>query len=170
MPHLRTRPSRTSSKKSSAHGLTDFEDRLSGSYRTWEYCVQYRETDFNFVSRLMEQEGIYYFFTHENGKHKMALVDSKSSHEAFPGYEEIPFRPPNERFREKENIHEVAIAQDIQPGTYAHTDYDFKSPKKDLETKSLIQRPNAQGEFRGLRLPRRIRGVRRGGGLLAPAD
>ena len=48
----------------------DFEDRLTGSYRTWEYCVQYRETDFNFVSRLMEQEGIYYFFIHEDGKHK----------------------------------------------------------------------------------------------------
>jgi type VI secretion system secreted protein VgrG len=129
------------------HGLTDFEDRLSGSYRTWEYCVQYRETDFNFVSRLMEQEGIYYFFTHENGKHKMTLVDSKSSHEPLAGYESIPFRPPSTQFREKEFIHEVAIAQEVQPGTYAHTDYDFKSPKKDLQTKSLIQRQHAQADF-----------------------
>ena len=47
------------------HGFTDFEEALSGSYRSWEYCVQYRETDFNFVSRLMEQEGIYYYFKHE---------------------------------------------------------------------------------------------------------
>jgi type VI secretion system secreted protein VgrG len=43
-------------------GFSDIEDRLSSSYRTWIYCVQYRETDFNFVSRLMEQEGIYYYF------------------------------------------------------------------------------------------------------------
>lgn len=48
-------------------GFTDFDDRLSGSYREWEYCVQYRETDFHFISRLMEQEGIYYFFEHEDG-------------------------------------------------------------------------------------------------------
>ena len=58
------------------HGFTDFEERLSGSYRTWVYCVQYRETDFNFVSRLMEQEGIYYYFKHENGKHTLVLADS----------------------------------------------------------------------------------------------
>ena len=43
-------------------GFTDFEELLSKSYRQWDYCVQYRETDFNFVSRLMEQEGMYYFF------------------------------------------------------------------------------------------------------------
>jgi len=49
------------------HGFSDFEESLSATYRTWEYCVQYRETDFNFVSRLMEQEGIYYFFKHEDG-------------------------------------------------------------------------------------------------------
>ena len=57
-------------------GYTDFDDKnLTGSYRTWEYCVQYRETDFNFVSRLMENEGIYYYFSHENGKHTMVLCD-----------------------------------------------------------------------------------------------
>ena len=43
-------------------GFTDIEDKLTASYRTWEYCVQYRETDFNFLSRLLEQEGIYYYF------------------------------------------------------------------------------------------------------------
>lgn len=51
-----------------ARGYTDYDKRLSCEYRTWEYCVQYRETDFNFISRLMEQEGIYYYFEHENGK------------------------------------------------------------------------------------------------------
>ncbi len=57
-------------------GFTDFKDSLSGTYTAWENCVQYRETDFNFVSRLMEHEGIYYFFTHENGKHTLVLADS----------------------------------------------------------------------------------------------
>ena len=77
------------------HGFTDFAEALSGSYRTWEYCVQYRETDFNFVSRLMEQEGIYYYFKHKINKHTLVLADSVSSHEAYPGYEKLPYFPPD---------------------------------------------------------------------------
>ena len=53
------------------HGFSNFEESLSADYRVWEYCVQYRETDFNFVSRLMEQEGIYYYFKHEEDKHTL---------------------------------------------------------------------------------------------------
>jgi len=129
------------------HGLTDFEDRLSGTYRTWEYCVEYRETEFNFVSRLMEQEGIYYFFEHENGKHTMVLADSKSAHEPFGSYAEIPFRPPDTAFREKEYIHEFQVAQEVQPGVYGHTDFDFKAPQKSLQTKSQILRSHAAPNF-----------------------
>ncbi|MCG7957747.1 MAG: type VI secretion system tip protein VgrG [Candidatus Thiodiazotropha taylori] len=62
------------------NGFSDFEDKLSGSYREWEYCVQYRETDFNFISRLMEQEGIYYYFDHVDGKHTLVMCDGYSSH------------------------------------------------------------------------------------------
>ena len=129
------------------HGFTDFEDRLSGTHPEWEYCVQYRETDFNFVSRLMEQEGIYYYFEHENGKHTMILADSKGAHEPFPGYEEIAFRPPETEFREREYIHEMTVSQEVQPGMYAHTDFDFKNPKKDLQTKSQIIRNHAVPNF-----------------------
>ena len=129
------------------HGFTDFEDRLSGSHPEWEYCVQYRETDFNFISRLMEQEGIYYFFEHENGKHTMVLTDSKGAHEPFPGYEEIPFRPPDTQFREREYVHEITVSQEVQPGMYAHTDFDFKNTKKDLQAKSQIARNHAAPDF-----------------------
>jgi len=129
------------------HGFTDFDDRLSGSHRKWEYCVQYRETDFNFVSRLMEQEGIYYYFTHENGKHKMVLADSKSAHEPFGGYEEIIYRPPTSEFRQKEVITDLSVSQEVQPGTYAHTDFDFKAPAKDLQAKSQVQRQHAAADF-----------------------
>jgi len=129
------------------HGLTDIDDKISGSHRTWEYCVQYRETDFNFVSRLMEQEGIYYYFTHENGKHKMVLADSKSAHEPFGGYEEIIYRPPTNEFRQKEVLTELTVSQEVQPGTYAHTDFDFKAPAKDLQAKSQIQRQHAAADF-----------------------
>ena len=47
--------------------------KLSGNHREREYCVQYRETDFNFVSRLMEEEGMFYYFRHENGKHTLVI-------------------------------------------------------------------------------------------------
>jgi type VI secretion system secreted protein VgrG len=61
-------------------------------YRPREYCVQYRETDFNFASRLMEEEGIYYYFEHsENGKDKLIIADSPQSHRDCPGKSEIEF-------------------------------------------------------------------------------
>ncbi len=64
------------------YGSAKFDVKLTGEYRPWEYCVQYRETDFNFVSRLLEQEGIYYYFKHEDGKHTLVLADSSDAHEA----------------------------------------------------------------------------------------
>ncbi|MGD8592273.1 MAG: type VI secretion system tip protein TssI/VgrG, partial [Gammaproteobacteria bacterium] len=86
-------------------GFTDFEDSLTGSYKSWTYCVQYRETDFNFVSRLMEHEGIYYYFKHQDGKHILVLSDSVSAHQTFPGYEEIPYYPPQQQGqRERDHI------------------------------------------------------------------
>jgi len=68
------------------HPTADFEFKLSATYRKWTYCVQYRETDFNFISRLMEQEGIYYYFRHDKGRHTMVLVDSTSAHTPYGGY------------------------------------------------------------------------------------
>src|SRR4051812_34892656 len=76
------------------NGFSDFKESLSASYRQWEYCVQYRETDFNFVSRLMEQEGIYYFFEEVDGKHVLVLADSPGAHSPIKGYEKIPYYPP----------------------------------------------------------------------------
>ncbi len=80
-----TRRSATSWSKSSIdRGFQDYKFQLNGSYSPMEYCVQYRETDFNFVSRLMEQNGIFYFFQHEEGKHTMVIADSSSAHEPAP--------------------------------------------------------------------------------------
>lgn len=126
------------------HGFTDYEESLSGKYRTWDYCVQYRETDFNFISRLMEQEGIYYYFKHENGKHTLVLADSVSSHEAFAGYEKLPYFPPDEhRLRERDHIYDWNISQEVQPGIYSLNDFDFTRPKANMQVKSSIQRDYA---------------------------
>lgn len=126
------------------HGFTDFEEALSGSYRTWNYCVQYRETDFNFVSRLMEQEGIYYFFKHRKDKHILVLADSISAHEPYPDYEKLPFFPPDEHLRrERDHIYDWNLRQEIQSGVYALNEYDFTRPKANLQVKSSIQHDHA---------------------------
>ncbi len=130
------------------YGFTDFDEALSGSYRTWGYCVQYRETDFNFVSRLMEQEGIYYYFRHEDGKHTLVLADSYSAHELIPGYERIPYFPPDESaVRERDHISQWDVSQEVQPGVYSLTDFDFEVPKKNLHVKRSITRPHARPDF-----------------------
>ena len=77
-----------------ASAVADVKFELTESYAPWLYCVQYRESDFNFVSRLMEDEGIYYFFKHEEGRHTMVLADSISAHTAAPDSAEIPFIDP----------------------------------------------------------------------------
>ena len=129
-------------------GFSDFEDALSGTYREWENCVQYRETDFNFISRLMEQEGMYYFFKHEDGKHTLVLSDSISAHETVPGYEEVPYYPPEEsERRERDHISDWSLNQTIQPGVYALNDFDFKKPRANLEVKSSIIREHDQAEL-----------------------
>jgi len=130
------------------HGFSDFEEALSGSYRKWEYCVQYRETDFNFVNRLMEQEGIYYYFKHDNGKHTLMLADSISSHEPFSGYEQIPYFPPDtHRQREIEYIYDWNISQEVQPGVYTLNDFDFEKPRANLQVKSAKPRRHALAEM-----------------------
>ncbi len=130
------------------HGYTDFEEKLSGSYRTWEYCVQYRETDFNFVSRLMEQEGIYYYFKHEEYKHILVLSDAYSSHESVPGYEAIPYYPPDDTtVRDEESISSWYISKQVQPGIYALNEYDFTRPKANLEVDSTIARDHSASDF-----------------------
>jgi type VI secretion system secreted protein VgrG len=67
------------------HAIASIDVRTTTAFTPWVYCVQYRESDFNFLSRLMEQEGIYYFFEHSAGKHTLVLADAASASEACPG-------------------------------------------------------------------------------------
>jgi type VI secretion system secreted protein VgrG len=121
-------------------GFTDFKESLSGDYMPLEYCVQYRESDFNFVSRLMEQEGIYYYFKHENDKHTMVLSDSASSHQPFPDYEKLPYYPFEVTLRrERDHIYDWRASLEIQPGVCALNDFNFKTPKANLHVKSAIK-------------------------------
>lgn len=127
------------------NSMTDVDIRLRGSYREWPYCVQYRETDFNFVSRLMEQEGIYYYFEHTKGKHTLVLADGLAAHQPFPDFAEVPYFPPdpNQALREEDHIQHWSVSQSIVPGKYAITDFDFEKPKVDLTAKLAQSREHA---------------------------
>jgi type VI secretion system secreted protein VgrG len=122
------------------HPVAAFKDELTGSYPTWNYCVQYRETDLNFVCRLMEEEGIYFFFTHDAGKHTLVMADSYSAHAACQD-EPIPFIAPEDLARpDIEHVGAWSLTREIQPGVYVQDDYDFERPSVELRTQKAVTR------------------------------
>ena len=117
-------------------GFTDFEDRTQKTYPEWEYCVQYRETAFNFVSRLLEQEGIFYFFKHENGKHTLILGDVPSVHQPCPDQSLVMYdRSAMLEMRHDEDVvYGWKQEQEMRAGKYALCDYNFETPATRLNT------------------------------------
>src|SRR5689334_2280723 len=100
-------------------GLGDVEDGLQHTYVAREYRVQYRETYFDFLSRLMEEEGIYYFFKHEKDKHTMVLCDDKGSHKPAKGFEKVPFIDPEENAHPRdEHFSEWDVEQELQSAAF----------------------------------------------------
>ena len=114
------------------------EDKLCGQYRTWDYVVQHGETDFNFISRLLEQEGAYFFFQHSNGSHKLVLGDDIGSHSPLPnGPTTIPYYAGDRaaHVHDEDFVDTWTYAEDIASGDFAADDYDFEKPKAILDTK-----------------------------------
>jgi type VI secretion system secreted protein VgrG len=110
-------------------GVTDFENLITEPHRTWEFLVQYRESDLNFIHRILEQEGIYYFFKHEDGKHVLVLLDSSASHESSDGFDEVPYYPPLERgLRLEEHVDSWLTKRQIRPDKVTLVDFNFESP------------------------------------------
>jgi type VI secretion system secreted protein VgrG len=106
---------------------------LQGDFPELEYCVQYRETHLAFVSRLMEQQGIYYFFKHTSDKHTMHLANAKSSHEPVPGHASTPFIAlAGDDRRDREHIYHWSSERRFRTGKVEFNDYDFKQPGKKL--------------------------------------
>ena len=127
--------------------IADVSVELTESYGPWTYCVQYGESDFAFISRLMEHEGIYYFFRHTEGKHTLVIADSPTAHTADYD-EELPFIPPEERVRpELEYINEWSVSREVRPGKYSLSAYDFEKPSVDLQVRSNITRPHALADL-----------------------
>lgn len=128
-------------------GFSDFEDALSRSYREWEYCVQYRETSLDFVSRLMEKEGIYYYFRHEKDRHVLVLADAYGAHRTPAGYAQVPYYPPDGQHRERDHLNDWRLAQQVQPGSLELNDYDFQRPAARMDVRSAHPRPHSAGDY-----------------------
>ena len=130
------------------HSTADVVFELTSSYRKWTYCVQYRETDLNFVSRLMEQEGLYYYFRHTEGHDTLVITDSTGKHVAAAGCGELPFIAPSQLARaDIDHISSWDFAREIQPGVYVHDDYDFARPSVELRTTTLVKREFERGDY-----------------------
>lgn len=118
-------------------GQTDFEDRLQGSYPKLTYCVQYRERDIDFVSRLLEEYGITYFFKHDKERHTLVLADAPGAFEPCPHQARVRFREDSRLpspLPEPGVVTELSLSQELHAGKYSHTDYNFETPSNDLRT------------------------------------
>ncbi len=113
-------------------GYSDFKNSVTGSYDPLEYCVQYRETDFNFVSRLMEQYGIFYYFEHENGKHTMVLADDSSAHKPCPNQASAYYNLNSGDLDSEDVVTAWHMEQELRTGKYSLTDYNFETPSANL--------------------------------------
>ncbi|NMO15901.1 type VI secretion system tip protein TssI/VgrG, partial [Pyxidicoccus fallax] len=121
---------------------------LSGSYAAREYCVQYRESDFAFVSRLMEWEGIFYFFEHTDAGHTLVLGDKPSAHAPLPQGKTLPLRPSlGKEAVDAEYLSSLEVVHRLRPGAVHLKDFDFEKPAVDISGKGKAKQGVAELEL-----------------------
>ncbi|HEV2181022.1 MAG TPA: type VI secretion system tip protein VgrG [Gemmatimonadaceae bacterium] len=113
-------------------GNVDYKLNVTGSYQPLEYCVQYRETDFAFVSRLMEEYGIFYFFTHTDSKHTLVLGDGSSAHQPCAGQETARFHSTSSGSSDEDTVSSWELQHEFRTGKYTLTDYNMETPSTSL--------------------------------------
>ena len=114
------------------HGFSDYRVAATADYPTLPYTVQYRETDLAFVCRLMEQHGVYYFFEHEEGVHRLVLADGLASHQPAPGLATIPYVPVDEAAERarRQHLWQWTSRRDFRSGQFAMNDYNHLLPNR----------------------------------------
>jgi type VI secretion system secreted protein VgrG len=148
------------------YGLSDFKNRLQGSFEPREYCVQYRETDFNFVSRLMEEEGIFYFFEHEKDKHTLVLANSPNEFKPNPLQAAVSYKSLIGEQAADDVITEWSQSQEVRPGQYTLNDFNFEKPQLDLSAgisgkdERKLEIYDYPGEYRTKDQGERLAGIR----------
>ncbi|MDB6102320.1 MAG: type secretion system Vgr family protein [Gammaproteobacteria bacterium] len=140
------------------YGIANYKLRLKDTYHPLEYCVQYRETDFDFVSRLLEQEGIRYYFEHLDGSHLMVLADDDRAHDTATRYQTVPFFAPGlrEERRTRDHLSDWSLVKSVQPGAYATLQFDFEKPAARLQGAASMARKHAHSNFERFEYPARL--------------
>lgn len=117
----------------------EFAIEVQGTFQPRNYCVQYRETDWNFASRLMEEEGIFFYFEHTSTSHKMIIANSTSSHRECPSKASIPFiRDISVEADEwAGSIFTWRSANRLRAGKFSLRDHNFELPTNNQETEQL---------------------------------
>ena len=129
------------------HGI-QFSERLSETYPKWDYLTQYRESDFAFVSRIMERAGIYYYFTHTQAGHEMVLSDSLSSHDTVPEYDKIPVRNAGSAEAQRDHITGWRLSHQITSVGATLQMHDFRLRLgSDVKGKAGVPAEHDQDEF-----------------------
>jgi type VI secretion system secreted protein VgrG len=113
------------------HGMDLDHSKIHSKFDPRPYCVQYRETDFAFASRLMEEEGIYYYFDHQKDSHKLVLVNSTGAHTRIPGDQRIEFRQTSKDIEEEHSVFSWEKTQEVRAGKYTLWDQCFQKEAKD---------------------------------------
>ncbi len=111
----------------------DVAYEIQSSYEQRDFCVQYRESDFEFISRLMEEEGIYYYFKHTADSHKMLIADTPQSHETMPVDDKLIYEELFGGTRDEERITGWSKTQELRSGKVTIWDHSFEVPHKHLE-------------------------------------
>lgn len=105
------------------------DDKLTENFRIWDYSVQYQESSLDFISRLLEQEGIAWHFRHSEESHTLVLTDAGSQYQPFEGYETIPYHQTSSGgSTTEEGISQWSMENRVTPGLYSLDDYDFRKP------------------------------------------
>ena len=116
----------------------DVKYEIQGTFHERDFCVQYRETDFNFASRLMEEEGIYYFFTHSANGHQLVVANTPQSHPDMPIDSKLIYEEIAGGVRDEDRIYDWEKTQEWRSGKYTLWDHCFELPHKHLEAEANI--------------------------------
>lgn len=124
---------------------------LNGAYPQKEFCVQYNESDFDFINRLCEHEGIFYYFEHENKKHTLVFADKAEVHKPYVGGadKQVRFQGTVGGHLEKEVILALQPSNRLISNRYMARDYNFTVPNNDMTVKkgTQVAKPKGQGEI-----------------------
>ena len=121
-----------------------YEFRLFNKEHKRRFCVQYRETDLDFINRILQEEGIYYFYEHSKDKHIMVFADDPVCHKPISGNTSLEFKPASGLNPESEVISLIQFSRRLRPGTYVQTNYNFKKPSLPLKTLETHKDENIQ--------------------------